>query len=204
MGDGVDVKSSGGISPIRAGDPQSWVDEHGDALFRYALLRVRDRCVAEDLVQETFLAALKSCSDFKGQSAARTWLIGILRHKIVDHLRQTRHVDSIEPSEDSDPLIDGWFGPNGRWIKPPARFDVDPAALAEREEFWEVLHRCLEGIPGRAGEAFSMRMVSDVAAEDVCKLLSITSTNLWVMLHRARARLRACLEANWFERGSKE
>jgi RNA polymerase sigma-70 factor (ECF subfamily) len=175
------------------------VDDHGDALFRYAVLRVRDRSLAEDLVQETFLAALKSHSEFKGQSELRTWMIGILRHKVVDHLRKSRPAPLPEVSEDSDPLIDGWFSPNGHWIKPPARFVVDPAALAENQEFWEVLRTCLQGIPGRAGEAFSMRIVSDVPANEVCKLLGVTPTNLWVQLHRARARLRACLEKNWFK-----
>lgn len=204
MSEGVRVKSSGATSPGRAGNPESWVDEHGDALFRYALLRTRDRSSAEDLVQETFLAALKSRSEFKGQSELRTWLIGILRHKIVDHLRKRPGSPLPGPSDDSDPLIDGGFGPNGRWVRPPAAFEIDPALLAENQEFWDVLRNCIEGMPGRAGEAFSMRMISDMPAEEVCKVLSVTSTNLWVLLHRARARLRTCLEMNWFGRGTKE
>jgi len=184
--------------------PERWVDDHGDALFRYALLRVRDRATAEDLVQETFLAAIKAQPTFKGDSELRTWLIGILRHKTIDHLRQLGRQGGCEQPDESDPLIDSWFAANGRWASPPKQWDVDPAQLAERQEFWEVLRRCLGGVSGRAGEAFSMRVMSDVSADDVCRLMDITPTNLWVLLHRARARLRACLEVNWFGQRSEE
>jgi RNA polymerase sigma-70 factor (ECF subfamily) len=181
-----------------SGSPASWVDEHGDALYRFALLRVRDAVVAEDLVQEAFLAALKSQAGFAGRSQLRTWLIGILRHKIVDHLRKSGAERESAESDESDSLIDNWFDADGRWVQLPSRFEVNPAKLAERREFWDVLRSCLEGLPDRVGEAFSLRVISDLPANEVCKLLSVTSTNLWVLLHRARARLRACLEKKWF------
>jgi RNA polymerase sigma-70 factor (ECF subfamily) len=200
----IPPSGSGNLTSSPGVCPEEWVDQHGDALFRYALLRVRNRSMAEDLVQESFLAALKSQPRFRGDSEVRTWLIGILRHKIIDHLRAADRRTTSEPSDGGDSLIDSWFAPDGRWVTPPAQLDIDPARLLERKEFWEVFQRCLEAVPGRAGEAFALRMLSDVTADTVCKELSITSTNLWVLLHRARARLRACLEVNWFGRPPEE
>ena len=189
-----------------AGDPKSWVDEHGDALFRYALLRVRERASAEDVVQETFLAAVKSRGEFQGGSQVRTWLIGILRHKIGDYFRKNGREIQVDDPDDADPVVDSWFDRKGFWLKPkrPRTWDVNPAELAERQEFWLVLQSCMDALPGRAGEAFSLRVVNDTEADEVCKVLGITTTNLWVLLHRARARLRACLEEKWFGRQPKE
>lgn len=186
------------------GDPATWVDEHGDALFRYALLRVRERATAEDVVQETFLAAVKSKSEFQGGSEVRTWLIGIMRHKIGDHFRKNGREVQVDSPDDADPVVDSWFDKKGFWLKPPKTWDVNPAELAERQEFWLVLQGCMDNLPGRAAEAFSLRVVNDTEADEVCKVLGITTTNLWVLLHRARARLRACLEEKWFGRQTKE
>jgi RNA polymerase sigma-70 factor (ECF subfamily) len=199
------VGPSGQTTAARAlDDPATWVDEHGDALFRYALLRVRERATAEDVVQETFLAAVKSKNEFQGGSEVRTWLIGILRHKIGDHFRKNGREVQAEGTDDADPTIDNWFDKKGFWVKPPRTWDVNPAELAERQEFWLVLQGCMDALPGRAGEAFSLRVVNDTEADEVCKVLGITTTNLWVLLHRARARLRACLEEKWFDRQPKE
>ena len=179
-------------------DPEAWVDAHADALFRYALLKVRDLEAAEDLVQETFLAAIQSRGSFRGASALRTWLIGILRHKILDRMRQsTRQRTMNEDADDS--FVDDQFDHNGRWIVRPGTWQMDPARLLENREFWQIFQACLEAVPERLGDAFSLRVMNEIESEEVCKLLEVSSTNLWVMLHRARARLRACIEANWFE-----
>lgn len=187
-----------------AGDPNAWVDEHGDALFRYASMRLRDRSSAEDAVQETFLAAVKNKLDFQGVSEVRTWLIGILRHKIGDHFRKHSREVQVAGADDVDPVIDNWFDKKGHWRKPPQKWEVDPAEVAEQREFWIVLQGCMEQLRGRAGEAFSLHVMNQVESEEVCKVLGITATNLWVLLHRGRARLRACLEANWFGRKPEE
>jgi len=184
-------------------DPEAWVDTHADALFRYALLKVRDSEAAEDLVQETFLAAIQSRESFRGASALRTWLIGILRHKILDRMRQSARQPTM--NEDAyDSLVDGQFDRKGRWITRPGRWQMDPARLLENREFWQIFQSCLEDLPGRLGDAFSLRVMNEIKSEEVCKFLEISSTNLWVMLHRARARLRACIEANWFESKRKD
>lgn len=174
----------------------TFVDDHGDALFRYALQRVQDQTTAEDLVQETFLAAIQARDSFRRQSSVRTWLISILRHKILDRLRKECRGGQPDTSDD---VIDRCFDQRGSWVHRPGKWSVDPASLLEQEEFWVVFKRCRDALPGQIQTAFSLRVMSEMKAEDVCKELQITSTNLHVMLHRARARLRACLEANWFQ-----
>jgi RNA polymerase sigma-70 factor (ECF subfamily) len=199
------VSPSGQSTDARSlGDPAAWVDEHGDALFRYALLRVRERATAEDVVQETFLAAVKSMSQFHRGSEVRTWLIGILRHKISDHFRKHGREVQVDAPDDADPVVDGWFDQRGFWLTHPKSWEVNPAELAERQEFWLVLQSCIDALPGRAAEAFSLRVVNDTEPDDACKVLGVTTTYLWVLLHRARARLRACLEVKWFGRQTKE
>ena len=178
---------------------EGWVDEHGQYLFRYALPRVRDRHWAEELVQETFLAALKSIGSFRGESSPRTWLVTIMRRKIADFYRKRNREPEAQSIDASDPVIDSWFDQQGGWLREPSRCEIDPAELHERSDFWIVFEKCLGKLPERQAEAFAMRVMDDRKPDDVCKVLSITPTNLWVLLHRARARLRACLETNWFQ-----
>lgn len=189
-------------SSHKLGAPETWVDEHGDALFRYAIMRLPDQSAAEDTVQETFLAAVESQDKFQGQSQVRTWLIGILRHKIGDHFRKHRKELQIVESEDGESSIDAMFGRLGHWREPPGRWKVNPEAIAQREEFWLVFEECMKGLGPRTSEVFAMRVLNDSTPVEVCKVLKITTTNLWVHLHRARTGLRACLEARWFNTGS--
>lgn len=203
--DGASRRTSTGAAPSEpAAMIESWVDEHAGYLFRYALPRVRDHHAAEELVQETFLAALKASESFRSKSSPRTWLVGILRHKIMDLFRKLDRKRETESLDVSDPAIDSWFDSKGRWIKAPEHIDVDPSALRERADFWVVFEDCLGTLPELQAEAFSMRIMDDVKSEEVCKVLSISSTNLWVLLHRARARLRECLETKWFDLNSGE
>ncbi len=174
-------------------DPSHWVDEHGDALFRFAILRVRDSELAADLVQDTFLSALKGIDGFRGGSTVRTWLTGILKHKIIDYYRKNK----IEvPASD--------VGPQGTDLDhaeslAPA-WKESPSTLVENREFWGVLTSCLDGLPEAHRRAFSMREFDGFSSEEIRKVLEVTPTNLWVMLHRARTKLRRCLETNWFEK----
>lgn len=180
-------------------DPTNWVDEHGDALFRFAMLRVKDTNVAEDLVQETFLSALKGIERFKGGSSLRTWLVGILKHKIIDHFRKNRSEMSAtdltalenETPEERLERAQSSGASAGDWIGTPDN-------LLENKEFWSVFRTCLEGLPETHRRAFALREFDGVKGDEICKILGITSTNLWVILHRARRKLRGCLQANWF------
>ena len=183
---------------------EGWVDEHGHYLFQYALPRVPDRHAAEEIVQETFLAALKGIGSFRGNSSPRTWLVALLRNKIADHYRKHSRDQETDSIDTSDPTIDAWFDERGSWIRWPNRHEIDPADLQERTDFWLVFEKCLRALPGRMAETFALRVVDDRAPDEVCKVLAITETNLWVALHRARSRLRACLEANWFSSEDRE
>lgn len=179
-------------------DPATWVDTHGAALIAYAAPRVRDQQTAEDLVQETFLAALQA-DNFRGDAQERTWLISILRNKICDHFRRLARERTNPAGEEVDQVVDGMFAKGmEHWTKEPASWLVDDEALLSKREFWDVFHGCLGALPSRQAAAFVLRMMEDVDAERVCQDLDITATNLWVMLHRARSRLRACLEERWF------
>lgn len=183
---------------------EAWVDEHADYLFRYALPRLRDRHVTEDVLQETFLAALNAVKGFRGDSSPRTWLVGLLRRKIADHYRKRYREGEGESIDATDPTIDAWFDEKGAWVAWPKKCELDPAVLQQRADFWTVLQSCLHALPDRLADAFTLRVVDNRKSDEVCKVLSITPTNLWVALHRARARLRACLETNWFESGAAE
>lgn len=182
----------------------SWVDEHAQYLFRYALPRVRDHHAAEELVQETFLAACKDREAFHSKSSPRTWLVGILRHKMIDLFRRQDRRRETASLDQTDPTIDAWFDGDGHWINPPAQVTFDPAVVRERADFWMVFEDCLSALPDRQAEAFSLRVMDDIKSEEICKVLSVSTTNLWVLLHRARARLRACLETKWFASNSGE
>ncbi len=186
-----------------APDPETWVEAHGDYLYSYALLRLRHRDLAEELVQETFLAALKNYKNFAQQSSERTWLVGILKHKIVDHFRRStreRPVADFEISVDDDDA----FRKTGEWADhwtpegAPKAWSDDPSQIVEQKEFWEIFNRCLSQLPPRLAEAFMLREVDGLSSDEVCEILNVTPNNLWVMLHRARALLRRGLETSWF------
>ncbi|HYE72150.1 MAG TPA: sigma-70 family RNA polymerase sigma factor [Blastocatellia bacterium] len=186
--------------------PEAWVDLHGDALFRYALLRLRDRSAAEEVVQETFLAALNSYEKFSGHSSERTWLIGILKHKITDHFRRTsRFMPLVQDERDEiSSANDRVFFTTGEWVDHwhnetgPCDWNATPETALVQTEFRQRLRSCLSALPERLAAAFALREIEGLSSEEVCKVLEITSTNLWVMLHRARAQLRLCIEMHWF------
>ncbi|MBN1674570.1 MAG: sigma-70 family RNA polymerase sigma factor [Kiritimatiellae bacterium] len=185
-------------------DPESWVDRYGDYLYRYALVRVHNPKAAEDLVQETFLAALNAMKDFSGRSSEKTWLIGILKHKIVDYFRKSSREYAVEdPEAAGDPAEDS-FDRKGEWKVKPSEWTTDPSLALEQQEFMDVLQECLSALPGRLGHAFVLREMEDMTSDEICKVLDITPTNLWVVLHRARLRLKSCLEANWLAKNREE
>lgn len=174
----------------------AWVDKHADVLFRYALQRVRRRDVAEELVQETFVAAIQGRDSFAGQSSERTWLVGILRHKIVDHIRRDGRTRTAE-SDGEDP-IGRQFSQEGYWRSRPSNWQSDPVAILRNQDFWAVFERCFSALPGALAETFALREMEGTEPAAVCQALGISESNLWVRMHRARLLLRECLENNWF------
>jgi len=175
-----------------------WLNEHGDYLYRFALARLRDPHQAEDAVQETMLAAIKSPS-FEGQSSARTWLTGILKHKIIDLQRKQlreQPVSDVVDLDASDTSMDDFFDSSGHWIEKPQHLNMPDNAL-QQSQFLNVLDNCMEKLPKKLAAIFMLRDVQDTENEIICKELEISTTNAWVMLYRARMQLRKCLEINW-------
>lgn len=176
-------------------------EEFRGYLLRYALMQLRDTAAAEDVVQETLLAAIEASDRFSGRSSLKTWLTGILKHKIIDHLRRQSREQPLLTDGDSErseaEIADAFFVADGHWRDPPARWS-DPDRAFENREFWEFFELCSRMMPPRMAQVFAMREVLELSTEEICKELNITATNCWVMLHRARLSLRACLEAKWF------
>jgi RNA polymerase sigma-70 factor, ECF subfamily len=176
------------------------LDTHRRYLLRVAQLQLRDADLAEDVVQETLVAALSARAGFSGRSSLRTWLTGILKHKIVDAIRQRQRqpiaMASFEEEtdlEEFDPL----FRDNGAWQAPPADWG-DPENALSRRQFMDVMEACLERLPANTARVFVMREIMELESDEICKELTITANNLWVILYRARMALRHCLEQNWF------
>jgi RNA polymerase sigma-70 factor, ECF subfamily len=178
--------------------PESWVDKYGDYLYRFALVRVGSPEAAEDLVQETFLAALKAAPSFAGRSSERTWLTGILKNKMVDRLRQTQRTRLVADLGRSDECLDELYDRAGHWKAGPREWKGDPAGALERREFLEAFQHCFAHLPERLREVFSLRLLDAMPALEVCQVLGISATNLWTLLHRARVRLWRCLDRTGF------
>jgi RNA polymerase sigma-70 factor (ECF subfamily) len=179
-------------------EPEAWVDEHGDYLYRLALSRLGDPDLAADMVQEALLEGLRSRSSFSGRSSLRTWLAAILKHKIIDHRRKEGrerpagdfrgHLGPPEPM----------FDQRGRWRVGPARWSTEPSRSLEQAEFWDVIDRCLSKLPRRLADVFIQRVLHERNGEDVRMDESISPANFWARMHRARLLLRRCIEENWF------
>ena len=172
-------------------------------LMRVARLQLRDTALAEDVVQDTLAAALTAKDGFTGKSSVKTWLTGILKHKIVDAIRrkQREPVAASTLDEEADlEDFEGLFKENGGWRTPPADWG-DPEQSLSRQQFFDVLQVCLDKLPPNTARVFMMREVMELTSEEICKELTITANNLWVILYRARMSLRECLEMNWFSGG---
>jgi RNA polymerase sigma-70 factor (ECF subfamily) len=183
-------------------DFRSRVERERPYLLRYAGLQLRDAHAAEDAVQETLLAALQTAS-FAGRSSLKTWLTGILRHKIIDHVRRQSREQPLErpddePQQEDADIAETLFADDGHWRDFPSDWNA-PDRSFESSEFWRVFEICLQVMPARMARLFVMREVLELTTEEICKELDVTATNCWVMLHRARLSLRECLETKWFK-----
>ncbi|MEZ5429383.1 MAG: sigma-70 family RNA polymerase sigma factor [Pyrinomonadaceae bacterium] len=178
-------------------DPADLIERYGDYLFRFALSRLRDDSAAEDLVQETLLAALKKIHTFSGKSSLRTWLTSILKNKIGDYFRKLGREELFDCSDSAN---EEYFQPDGSW-KPqfvPSAWSQTPATTVENREFWEIINRGLAGLSKKTALAFILHQIEGMPAEEICRTLSITRSNLWVMLHRARLFMQNQLEHGFF------
>lgn len=177
-------------------DPTKWVDKYSNYLFNYTIVRVNDREVANDIISETFLAGLKSMKNFKGEATERTWLISILKRKIIDYYRKInsrkgRAEVKINYSDESN---------EGDWLEEmaPDRFDKTAEDNMENEELGLAILDCMENLTEKQARIFKMKTIEGFETEAICNEFDITPSNLWVIIHRARTTLAECLEKNWF------
>jgi RNA polymerase sigma-70 factor (ECF subfamily) len=186
-------------APMPTPDLIAQFDAHRAYLLRVARLQLRNDELAEDVVQDTLVSALQGAAGFSGKSSVKTWLTGILRHKIVDAIRRKTSAPAFTTLADECQIddFDALFDATGHWENPPSAWG-NPEGDLERREFFDMMDFCLEKLPPNTARVFMMREVMELESDEICKELSITSTNLWVIMYRARMSLRECLEQNWF------
>ena len=179
-------------------NPEAWVDRYSDYLYNYAISRVGDEDIAKDILQDTFVAALQASKSFKGNAAERTWLVAILKHKIIDHYRK-----SNSQKAKAEVPLSSEFDPSGEGNLLQRQI-ADPESVRENDsmensELGLAIEICLSHIPPQHARAFSLKTIEHWATEDICKELNISPSNLWVMVHMARSALLECLNAQWFK-----
>ncbi len=182
-------------------DCNQWVDRYGNAMFRYTLLRVRDETHDEEVVQNTFLAALQSKHSIAGLSSEKTWLFGILKHKILDHFREVKknRTYELQLDVDQDPC-DQDFDGKGHWQTLPVRWEFNPEKSAENQQLSQILLKCLKTLSEKFQDLFVLREIEGLSSKEICRELDITPNNLWVMLHRTRNQMKKCMEVHWLEK----
>lgn len=185
-------------------DPDIWVDEYGDAMLRYAYSRLGDQAKAEDCVQEAFMAAYKSRDRYKGTHAPKAWLMGILKHKIVDYIRKASRETVTEDVEVLQAYESPLYKYSGIPTRNPRAWAFDPALAAENSDFWIVFQDCLSKLKGVHHDAFVLRELEGKSTEEICNELDVTANYLCVLFHRARLSLKECLEINWLDSAKSE
>ncbi|WP_338732950.1 sigma-70 family RNA polymerase sigma factor [Mangrovimonas cancribranchiae] len=182
--------------PTHKLNPDNWINKYSDYLFNYTISRVNDREMAKDLVQDTFFAALKSMKNFKGNASERTWLIAILKRKIIDYYRKINskkgqaEVRMSYNAEDND----------GDWLEEQVADPYDKTAEddLQNDELGEAIFKCLDKLPEKQASVFRMKTIEGLDTETICNELNITASNLWVIIHRARNAMADCMEKTWF------
>lgn len=179
-------------------NPEQWVEVHGDYLYNYAVSRVRSKETAEDLVQETFISALKAKANFRGESTELTWLMSILKRKVIDFYRKRGASKEVAASNFSKPF-QGEEGMSGHWImeRAPKDWQKESHSPLREEEFQSIMAMCLEQLPEKWQAVFVLKVMEEIQSDEVCKEIGCSPSNLWVILHRARLKLRECIEKNW-------
>ena len=178
-------------------NPNNWINLYSDYLFNYTISRVNDREMAQDLVSETFLAGLKSMANFKGEASERTWLISILKRKIIDYYRK---INSNKGKAEVRMTYNDDSESDGDWLQERVAdpFDKTAEDKLENAELGDAIYDCLAKLPEKQAEVFKMKTILGYDTETICNELGITASNLWVIIHRARTALAECMEKNWF------
>lgn len=187
--------------------PEQWAEVYGDYLFNYAISRLNDKHLALDMVQETFLAALAARERFEGRSSEKTWLISILKRKIIDHYRKNyrNREDTIldknyhEGKEELPFYADGEMAGHWKADRVPQDWQISAEKALENEELRKIIEACVGALPEKWSAVFVLRVIEEINTDEVCKELNISSSNLWVIIHRAKLQLRDCIEKNWLK-----
>ncbi len=182
------------MSAITKEDSIRWVEQYGDYLYAFALSRLHNKMLAEDFVQETLLSAFESREKFAENSSVKTWLTAILKHKIFDHYRRSIR----QVSFDSEAEETAFFDETGHWRDSLSDWNLTPEKLFEQKEFQTILQSCLADLPENLAAVFTLREIEGLGTKEICGILSISQNNLWVLLHRARLRLRQAIESRCF------
>ncbi len=178
-----------------AADPERWVRMHADSLYAYAIRRLRNPDAAEEVVQDTFLAALKNVAQFQQTGSEGAWLMGILKRKVIDFARKQARRELNVDTQDS--ALTSLFDEKGNWSQAVQRKGPFSLDRLEQQEFRVLLKECLDRLPNAQALVFRKREMEQISGEDVCKELAITPSNLWVLMHRARLRLATCIGVRW-------
>lgn len=181
--------------------PETWVDTYGDLLLNYVLTRIKSRDIAKDLVQETFFVALRSKDSFRGEISEKNWLFLILRSRILDYFKKKKEVLASQMAAENDEDAESdYYLENGMWKEEHAPQRWAPDKMVENSEFMSILDECRNRLSESQQAVFTLKYLEGVESETICKELNITSSNYWVLVHRAKLQLRKCLELNWVNR----
>jgi RNA polymerase sigma-70 factor (ECF subfamily) len=189
-------------------EPEKWVERYADILFSYTMARISRQDIAEDIVQDTFFSALKAKDTFLSNASEKTWLISILKRKIIDHYRKksTQNELNIFDNNTKDDFMNHFFESEGKheghWKDnaTPKEWKKNFETAVESNEFHEILNKCLGKLPEKWAAVFTMKNMDDLESEEICKELHITPSNYWVLMHRAKLQLRECMEVNYFDK----
>ncbi len=178
-------------------DPSRWVDQYSTYLFRHAFSRLRDANAAEEVVQETFLAGVRYSEQYSGRGTERSWLLGILKRKIIDYVRQRNKHTKASPYEDETDLTGQLFDATGNWKPGAFGWQPAPGEQIELSELWGVVRSCLATLPSGQADVFTLSVIEEMESDQICDQLEISPSNFWVRMHRARLGLAACVGEKW-------
>lgn len=179
-------------------EPSRWVDCYGDYLFRYANSRLRDSNASEEVVQEAFLNGIKYHAQYSGAGTEQAWLLGILKRKIIDFVRKRNRQAYVTPYDESHDPTNQLFDNRGNWNPGSISWSTSPGQALEASELWKVVHDCLARLPSGQADVFTLSVMEEMGSDEICDQLSITPSNFWVRMHRARLGLAQCVGEKWF------
>lgn len=169
-----------------------WIRDYSDVFYDYLCKRVNDNNTAKDILQETFISAWKNSTNFQNNSAEKTWLFSILKNKLIDHFRQHAKLQQVVNA-------DQYFDEVDHWTERAAPRDWQSADnFIDKKEFYAVLQKCNSKLTPLQQQTFSMKYMDDLDTDFICKVLKITASNYWVLIHRSKLQLQSCLTKNWF------